>query len=92
MADAQEKNEFDRSYFYRLYSLSLSYIMMLVLSTGLFIGLSLAYLFFKPVRLYLFVAIASFIILIPSLIGFIRTYLLAKKEVKRMNKNGGRND
>ena len=92
MADTQEKNEFDKSYFYRLYSLSLSYVMILVLSTGLFIGLFLAYLFIKPVRLYLFVAIASLIILIPSLIGFIRTYLLAKEEVKRMNKNGGRND
>lgn len=92
MADAQEKNEFDRSYLYRLYSLSLSYLMILVLSTGLFIGLFLAYLFFKPVRLYLFVAIASFIILIPSLIGFIRTYLLAKKEVKLINKNGGEID
>jgi hypothetical protein len=92
MAESQEKKEFDKGYFFKLYSLSLSYLMILVLSTGLFIGLSLAYLFFKPVRLYLFVAIASFIMLIPSLIGFIRTYLLAKKEVKLMNKNGGRND
>jgi len=92
MADAQEKKEFDKGYFLRLYSLSLSYLMILVLSTGLFIGLSLAYLFFKPVRLYLFVAIASFVILIPSLTGFIRTYLLAKKEVKLINKNGGKND
>ncbi len=92
MADAQEKNEFNKRYFLRLYSLSLSYLMILVLSTGLFIGLFLAYLFFKPVRLYLLVAIVSIIILIPSLIGFIRTYLLAKKEVKLINKNGGKND
>ena len=92
MADAQEKNELDKSYLFMLYSLSLSYLMILVLSAGLFIGLFLAYLFFKPVPLYLFVAIASFIILIPSLIGFIRTYLLAKQEVKLMNKNGGKKD
>jgi uncharacterized membrane protein len=92
MADAQKKREFNKGYFYRLYSLSLSYAMILVLSTGLFIGLFLAYLFFKPIPLYLYVAVASIIILIPSLIGFIRTYMLAKEEVKRMNKNGGRND
>jgi hypothetical protein len=92
MADTQEKNEYDKRYFYKLYSLSLSYVMLLVLSTGLFIGLLLAYLFFRPVRLYLLVAIVSIMILIPSLVGFIRTYLLAKREVELMNKNGGKND
>ena len=89
MVEAQEKEEYDNRRFVRLYSLSLSYLMMLVLSMGLFIGMMLAYLFFKPILLYLYVAIASFIILIPSLVGFIRMYLLAKKELKFMHKNGG---
>jgi ABC-type multidrug transport system permease subunit len=89
MADAQDKEEYDKRRFFKLYNLSLSYLMVCVLSIGLFIGMFLAYLFFKPVQLYLYVAIASFIILVPSLIGFIRTYLLAKKELKLMHKNGG---
>jgi uncharacterized protein YacL len=88
MTDVQEK-EYDKKRFIRFYNLSLTYLMMLVLSLGLFIGMLLAYLFFKPVRLYLYVSIASFIILIPSLIGVIRTYSLAKKELKLMHKNGG---
>lgn len=89
MTDAQEKEEYDKRRFFKLYNLSLSYLMVCVLSIGLFIGMLLAYLFFKPVQLYLYVAFASFIILVPSLIGFIRTYLLAKKEIKLMHKNGG---
>ncbi|MFX1518794.1 MAG: hypothetical protein ACFFCD_02570 [Promethearchaeota archaeon] len=89
MIDAQDKEEYNKTRFIRLYNLSLSYLMIFVLSIGLFIGMSLAYLFFKPVYLYLYVAIASFIILIPSLVGFIRTYLLAKKELRLIHENGG---
>ena len=89
MTDVQQKVEYDKRKFIRLYSLSLSYLMLFVVSIGLFIAMFLAYLFFKPVQLYLYVAIASFIILIPSLIGFIRTYSLAKNELKLMHKNGG---
>ncbi|MCK5587709.1 MAG: hypothetical protein KAI34_03175 [Candidatus Lokiarchaeota archaeon] len=89
MGEAQEKEEYDKRRFMRLANLSLSYLMLFVLSIGLFIGMILAYIFFKPVQLYLYVAIASFIILIPNLIGFIRAFLQAKKELKIMHKNGG---
>ena len=86
MADSQENKETNKKRFFRLYNLSLNYLMIFVLATGLFIGMFLAYHLFKPVQLYLYVAIASFIILIPSLVGFIRTYILAKNEVKLIKK------
>ena len=86
MADSQETKENDQKKFFRLYTLSLNFLMIFVLATGLFIGMFLAYLLFKPVQLYLYVAIASFIILFPSLVGFIRTYILAKNEVKLTKK------
>ena len=78
----------DKSKFMRLYNLCLSYLMILVLSVGVFIAMFSTYLFFKPVQLYFYVAIASLISMIPSLIGFVRTYLLTKKELKLMH-NGG---
>ncbi|WP_287582917.1 hypothetical protein [Candidatus Borrarchaeum sp.] len=86
MADSQENKETDKKRLFRLYTLSLNYFMIFVLATGLFIGMFLAYLLFKPLQLYLYVAIASCIILIPSLVGFIRTYILAKNEVKLIKK------